>query len=72
MYFELQDAAHTPLGGARYTVVGYTFCTDACCLRGLPDGARLDLGSAPLSARRDAVAIVAVMIGNAAAVVDTA
>ena len=43
MYYELQDAAHTPLGGARYTVVGHTFCTEVCCLRNLPDGARLDL-----------------------------
>ena len=71
-HYEVQGVDKVPLGGARYRVPHYTFCKEACWLRGLPDGATVDFGSAPLATRRDIVAAVALQIGSIAAVPDSA
>lgn len=68
---EVQDGAGAPLGDARYTVPHYTFCTEACCYRGQPVGATVDLGSLPVDARRDVVAAVAHQIGMTSTMPDT-
>jgi hypothetical protein len=68
-YYELQDDARAPLGGARYTEVGHTFCAECC--NGL-ERKRINLGSAPLQARQDLVAMLVLQIGAAASVVVTA
>ena len=56
-YYELQDASHAPLGAARYEVPART-CLRQLSLPGGMDGMRIDLGAAPLRARRDLVAAV--------------
>lgn len=70
-HYELQtdNAAATT---AEYTVKHYTFCQEACILRGLPDGASINFGTAPLQARRDLLAAVAFQIGGIAATPDSA
>jgi hypothetical protein len=70
--YELQDSAHTPLGGAHYKVKYHSWL-DACTKYGsarsesvVADEANVDLGTAPLQARRDLVAAVAFQIISAA------
>ena len=64
-FYKLQDNARVPLGGARYKVKHYSWlesCSRYGCNlfdRVVADGATVDLGMAPLQARRDLVAAVA-------------
>jgi hypothetical protein len=70
--YELQDGARAPLGGAQYKVKYHSWlgaCIKYGCARSesvVADGASVDLGTAPLQARRDLVAAVAFQIISAA------
>ena len=63
-HYELQDASNAPLGGASFTHKQFTCCYNECSAKNQPHGSFADLGSAPLAARRDLVATVAMRIGS--------
>ena len=63
LHYELQDSSNTHLGGALYTQRTYTFCYECLCTNAMPHGSYIDLGTAPLEARRDVVAMIAGQTG---------
>ena len=60
-------------GRAGYTLMGHTFCVEACSLRGMPDGAVINFASdTDIGKKRDMVIAMANYIGKRAASPDTA